>query len=138
VDLIERRVITHLAVNEAGIIHDYELALVGGTSANVARSTKQGQFGLWTETARLNEIINDAAARQDGEAVRRTIVELALAHRDLSLAPAGWRLGVPVNCHVAIGNDILHAMSNCSGAAIKQTACTDFARAIQGLEGACT
>src|SRR5262245_14412820 len=37
IDLIERRVITHLATNGAGLIHDFELSLVGGTSEDVAK-----------------------------------------------------------------------------------------------------
>jgi hypothetical protein len=140
VDLIERRLITLLAVNGAAIIHDFELALVGGTSEDVAQWIKQGQFGLWSETSRLNEIISQAATRQEGigEAVGRTIEEVAFPHRELSLAAAGWRAGVPVTCHVGIGNDILHAMPNCSGAAIGQATYTDFlifARAVEQLEG---
>jgi len=53
VDLIERRAITHLATNGAGIIHDFELATLGGTSEDVARWIRAGQFGLWQETGRL-------------------------------------------------------------------------------------
>jgi hypothetical protein len=140
VDLIERRVITHLAVNGAVIVHDFELALVGGTSENVARWIKQGQFGLWSETAELNDTITIAAERGEGigEAVGRTIEQQTLPHRDLSLAAAGWRAGVPVTCHVGIGHDILHAMPNCQGAALGQASYTDFlifARSIEQLEG---
>jgi hypothetical protein len=140
VDLIERRVITHLAVNGAVIVHDFELALVGGTSEDVARWIKQGQFGLWSETARLNDTITIGAGRGEGigEAVGRTIEQQALPHRDLSLAAAGWRAGVPVTCHVGIGHDILHAMPNCQGAALGQASYTDFlifARSIEQLEG---
>ncbi len=52
VDLIERRIITHLATNGAGIIHDFELATAGGTSEDVAKWITRGQFGLWRETER--------------------------------------------------------------------------------------
>ncbi len=54
VDLIERQIVTHVATNGAGIIHDFELALLGGTSESVARWITLGQFGLWSETGRLN------------------------------------------------------------------------------------
>ena len=37
IDLIERRLVTHLATNGAGIIHDFELAMAGGTSEDVAK-----------------------------------------------------------------------------------------------------
>ncbi len=50
IDLIERRIITHLATNGAGLIHDFELASFGGTSEDVARWIRAGQFGLWRQT----------------------------------------------------------------------------------------
>ena len=36
IDLIQRKWITHLATNGAGLVHDFELASFGGTSENVA------------------------------------------------------------------------------------------------------
>lgn len=140
IDLIERGLITHLATNGAGIIHDFELALVGGTSEDVAKWIKLGQFGLWRETGGLNEIIREAAARGEGlgEAVGRTIEQEQFPYGGLSLAAAGWRTGTPVTAHVTIGGDIIHAMPNCDGAALGQASYTDFlifARAIANLEG---
>ena len=81
------------------------------------------------------------AARLDqglGEGVGRSIVEGQYPWRDLSLAAAGWRAGIPVTCHVSVGSDIIHALPNCDGAALGRTSYTDFlifARAIQELEG---
>ncbi len=140
IDLIERRLVTHLATNGAGIIHDYELAAGGGTSENVARWIQRGQFGLWRETSRLNDIIFQAANRGEGlgEAVGRAIEEDALPHRRLSLAAAGWRAGVPVTSHVGIGSDIIHAHANCDGAALGAASFTDFlvfAASVAELEG---
>ena len=81
VDLIERGLITHLATNGAGIIHDFELAAGGGTSENVSKWIERGQFGLWRETSRLNDIIFEAANRGEGlgEAVGRVIEEATTA-----------------------------------------------------------
>src|SRR5262245_60229278 len=140
IDLIECDVITHFATNGAGIIHDFELALVGGTSEDVAKWIQVGQFGLWQETSRLNDIIRDGAARGEGlgEAVGRTMVEQRFPHRDVSLCAAGWRLGIPVTSHVTIGGDIIHAHPNCDGAALGATSYTDFlifAESIRHLEG---
>lgn len=140
IDLIERGIITHLATNGAGLIHDFELALVGGTSEDVARWIKQGQFGLWRETGRLNQIISEASRRGEGlgEAVGRTIHEEQFTHRDLSLAAACWRTGIPLTSHVTIGADIIHSLANCDGAALGQASYTDFlifAHAVQDLEG---
>ena len=52
IDLLERRWVTLVALNGAGIIHDFELSLVGGTSENVAKWITVGQFGLWREHLR--------------------------------------------------------------------------------------
>lgn len=140
VDLIERRIVTHLATNGAALIHDFELALIGGTSENAARWIRLGQFGLWRETSRLNDIIRQAAERDEGlgEAVGRVLEEERFPHRAVSLAAAGWRVGCPVTCHVAVGSDILHAMPNCDGAALGRASYQDFlifARAVADLEG---
>ena len=140
IDLMERGLVTHVATNGAGIIHDFELALVGGTSEDVAKWIKVGQFGLWHETSRLNDIVREGAARGEGlgEAVGRVIEEERFPHHDLSIAAAGWRLGIPVTSHVTIGGDIIHSHPNCEGAALGATSFTDFlifARSVQDLEG---
>ena len=140
VDLIQRRAITHVATNGAGIIHDFELACFGGTSEDVARWIRVGQFGLWQQTSRLNELAVEAADRDEGigEAVGRQIEQQQAPHRDLSLTAAGWRAGVPVTGHVGIGNDIVHAHPNFSGAAWGKASETDFlifARSVQNLDG---
>lgn len=128
VDLIERGLVTHLATNGAGIIHDFELAAGGGTSENVAKWIACGQFGLWHETGRLNDIILQAANRREGlgEAVGRVIEDEQFPHRHLSIAAAGWRMGIPVTSHVSVGSDIIHAHANCDGAALGAASYTDF------------
>jgi hypothetical protein len=140
INLIERGFITHFATNGAGLIHDFELALAGETSEDVHRWIQAGQFGLWQETSRLNDIIREAAHREEGlgEAVGRTIEEECFPHHDLSIAAACWRQGIPCTCHVSIGSDIIHAMPNCDGAALGQTSYTDFlifAQTVSQLEG---
>ena len=140
VDLLQRRIITHLATNGAGMIHDFELAFFGGTTEDVARWISAGQFGLWQETSRLNDLVAAAAAAGEGigEAVGRVIEAEAAPHRELSLAAAGWRSGTPVTSHVGIGSDIVHAHPNCDAAAWGKATYTDFlifARSVQDLEG---
>ncbi len=102
IELIENDLITCLATNGAGIIHDFELAAFGETSENVTKWISKGQFGLWKQTDQLNQIVSDGARRDEGfgEAVGRTIEEEMLPHRDISIAAAGWRCGVPVTCHI--------------------------------------
>lgn len=140
IDLMERGLITHVATNGAGIIHDFELALLGGTSENVPKWIRVGQFGLWKESGRLNDIIREAAERDEGlgEAVGRTIEEQGFDHRDISIAAAGWRRGVPVTSHVSVGSDIIHAHANCDGAALGAASFADFlifTQTVSQLEG---
>jgi hypothetical protein len=140
VDLLERGFVTHLATNGAGIVHDFELAAGGGTSEDVAHWIARGQFGLWRETSRLNDVIFRAANRGEGlgEAAGRAIEEGRFPFRELSIAAAGWRAGTPVTCHVGIGSDIIHAHPNCDGAALGAASYSDFlifAHAIAQLEG---
>jgi hypothetical protein len=140
IDMMRRGLITHVATNGAGIIHDFELSLGAGTSENVPRWIQAGQFGLWQETSKLNDVIAAGAFRSEGlgEAVGRYIVESKHRRSDLSIAAAGWQLGVPVTCHVSIGSDITHSHANCDGAALGETSYRDFlifAATIRNLEG---
>ncbi len=140
VDLVHRDVVTHVATNGAGLIHDFELAFFGGTSEDVGRWIREGRFGLWRETGRLNDLAVTAAARGDGlgEHVGQVIEAQKAPHRELSLAAAAWSTSVPFTVHVGVGSDILHAHPNCDGASWGKASYTDFlifARTIQDLEG---
>ena len=111
IDLMERRLITGVAMNGAGIIHDVELAMVGRTSEDVAAALDDGSFGMARETcAFLSEAIISAREKSTGlgEAVGRTILEKRLPLMEKSILAAGARLEIPVTVHVAIGTDILH------------------------------
>ncbi len=140
VDLMERGFVSHIAMNGAGAIHDYELARIGATTESVARYIRSGEFGLWRETGELNDWIAEAAALGHGigEHVGQRIFESSFPHKQLSVYANAWRLGVPVTVHCGIGYDILHEHPNCDGAAIGQASYTDFlifARAVESLEG---
>ncbi len=127
IDLMERGLITHVAMNGAGPIHDWELALIGATTESVARYIQTGEFGLWRETGRMNDVINTASADIGlGEALGRTILEGDFPHKDVSVLAAGVRLGVPVTVHIGIGHDIIHEHPNCDGAALGRTSYRDF------------
>jgi len=140
IDLMKRGLITHIALNGAGAIHDYELALTGATSESVARYVRTGEFGLWTETGGIN-LAAQAGCRDGiglGEAVGRAIVEEEFPFADTSLLAAGFRLRVPVTVHVAIGQDIIHEHPNFDAAATGVTSYADFlilTQSICGLEG---
>jgi hypothetical protein len=137
---MERGLVTHVALNGAGLIHDYELALIGATTESVASYISQGQFGLWTETGVINDHIR-AAATQDlgiGEYLGAIIDSVAFPYRDLSIVAAGHRLGIPVTVHVSIGQDIIHEHPNCDGASVGAASYTDFlifTQSVSQLEG---
>ncbi len=140
IDLIERGLITHVAMNGAGPIHDFELALIGATTESVARYISEGQFGLWQETGRINDLVRQGAAEGlgIGEALGRAIAEGDFPHRDVSILAAGYRARVPVTVHIGIGYDIIHEHPNCDGAALGAASYTDFlvfTRAVEELEG---
>lgn len=140
IDLIERGFIDAIAMNGAGLIHDYELARIGATTESVARYIRTGEFGLWRETGELNDWISEAAASCSGlgEHAGRRIHDSSFPHRDLSVLAAAWRCGVPATVHVGIGYDILHEHPNCDGAAIGAASYHDFlifARRVENLEG---
>lgn len=140
IDLMSRGFITHIAMNGAGAIHDYELSRIGATTESVARYIRTGEFGLWRETGELNDLIRDAAANQCGlgEWVGKHIEESNYPYRDLSVFAAAWRLNVPATVHAGIGYDILHEHPNCDGGAIGAASYRDFlifAAGVEHLEG---
>ena len=142
IELMNRGLLTHVAMNGAGPIHDWELARIGATSESVARYIRTGEFGLWQETGEMNDAIR-AGARDGlglGEAIGR---EMAcrrpgdFPHKEISILAAGMRLGIPVTVHVGIGYDIIHQHPNADGAALGATSYEDFlifAQSVTGLE----
>ncbi len=140
IDLMERGLVSHVAMNGAGPIHDWEFALIGATTESVARYVRSGEFGLWEETGRMNDVIRSAASDGLGlgEALGREVLGGPFPHKEVSVLAAGVRLGVPVTVHVGVGYDILHEHANCDGAALGQTSYQDFlvfAEAVTRLEG---
>ena len=111
IDLMERGIITGVAMNGAGIIHDAELAMIGRTSEDVAAALDDGSFGMAQETcAFLSQAVKNVKDNKIGlgEAVGRAIIDRQLPMLDYSILAAGVRLGIPVTVHVAIGTDIIH------------------------------
>ena len=140
IDWIERGVITHIAFNGAGAIHDYELARIGATTESVARYIRSGEFGLWQETGELNDVIAEAARDELGlgESVGRHIEASSYPYKELSVFGAAYRCGVPATVHAGLGYDILHEHPNCDGAAVGASSYRDFlifAKSVENLEG---
>lgn len=127
--LMEDGWISGLALNGAGIIHDFEIAYCGRTSEDVAAQIKQGKFGMARETGeRLNAAIKDGAGRGVGlgAAVGGMIAGSRLPFKKVSLLAAAFERGIPASIHVAIGTDTIHFHPGCSGEALGRTSLADF------------
>ena len=139
IDLMDSGHITGIALNGAGPIHDWEFALIGASTESVARYIRTGEFGLWTETGSINEVVKQAArdGLGIGEALGHAIWEGDFPNKDISLLAQAYRRQIPVTVHVGIGQDILHEHPNCDGAAFGAASYTDFlvfTRLVQDLE----
>jgi hypothetical protein len=136
IDLMNRGVITHLAMNGSAAIHDYEIARFGATSEDVARGLVDGTFGMAEETGRG---MNDAFTLGMkngwgmGESIARSLRDLDLSNGDLSVLLAAERLGIPSTVHAALGAEIIHQHPAANGAAIGDTSHRDFRRLAASL-----
>jgi hypothetical protein len=137
IELMRRRIVTHVAMNGSAAIHDYEVARFGATSEDVAAGLKDGTFGMADETGRE---MNDAftagmhAARGMGETLGLALAQApALANPELSILLAAYRLGVPATVHAALGAEIIHQHPAANGAAIGDTSHRDFRRLSDSL-----
>ena len=135
-DLVRRGVITHIAMNGSGAIHDYEMARFGGTSEDVASGLRDGTFGMAEETGReMNEafVTGMATGRGMGEALGAALASFDLAQPELSLLLNAPRLGASVTVHAALGAEIIHQHPAANGAAIGDTSHRDFRRLAAAL-----
>ena len=76
--LLWENVITHVATNGAGSIHDWEFALIGKSTESVKRYVAEGKFGIWDETGKyinLAVILGSATGLGYGEAIGKMIDE---------------------------------------------------------------
>jgi hypothetical protein len=129
IELIERGVITHVAMNGAAAIHDVEIARMGRTSEDVEAHLQAGSFGMVDETGTFMNEVARVAARAGlglGEAWGRALEDERSEHRDVSLLARAWRRSVPATVHVALGTDTIHYDPGCDGGALGETSLRDF------------
>ncbi len=129
IELMRKGYVTAIAMNGAAAIHDYEIAMFGETSEDVARNLERGVFGFARETA---EGCFAAVARGRGEGrglgetLGRRLADGKAPHREYSILAGAARFGVPATVHVAIGTDVLHEHPGFDGAAWGELSARDF------------
>lgn len=131
IDLIEKGVITHIASNGAGSIHDFELAYNGGTSEDVPLAIEDGSFGMWEETGRwMNEALQEGyrLGMGYGESLACYIDNFPerFPYKDSCILYQAYKKGIYATYHVAIGTDIIHQHPIADFAAIGFTSGKDF------------
>jgi hypothetical protein len=129
IDLMRRGFVSAIALNGAGVIHDFEIALSGATSEDVEEALGPGRFGMADETGRLlNAAINDGVARGEGigQAVGGWLLQSHPAFGSISLLTTAAELGIPVTVHVGVGTDIIHMHPDASGSALGEGSLRDF------------
>ncbi|TET87300.1 MAG: hypothetical protein E3J46_06525 [Desulfobacteraceae bacterium] len=139
-DLLNRRILSSIAMNGAGIIHDAEVAMVGCTSEDVAGQIGTGKFGMAEETGTLLNTAISEGAKQGlgiGRSVGAMLIRKNFPYNRYSLLARAFELDIPVTVHVAIGTDIIHFHPNVDGASIGKASHLDFrifARLVSTLE----
>jgi hypothetical protein len=137
IDLMKRGFISHLATNGAGSIHDFEIALIGATSEDVASSLPDGSFGMARETAEKINLAIQKSASGYGSAVGKLIFDSDMPNKQYSIFYAAYSLKIPITVHVAIGTDVIHMHPSCDGASLGKASHHDFkvfAEAVSQLE----
>lgn len=131
IDLMNRGFVSGIAMNGAALVHDFEIALVGGTSEDVEAVLGHGKFGMAQETGLY---LNEAALGAQrsgiglGEAAGKLLSSplLRAKHAEASVLMNAYRLRVPVTVHLAIGTDIPHMHRAASGEALGAATHRDF------------
>ncbi|HXG13056.1 MAG TPA: hypothetical protein VNK04_25080 [Gemmataceae bacterium] len=129
IDWVRRGLVGAVVLNGAAAIHDFELALAGKTSEDVAASLAEGRFGMARETADAFAIAARMGAEQErglGWALGHYLSELSCPHAEVSLLLAAYRAGIPCTIHVALGTDVVHMHPHVSGAALGEASLIDF------------
>lgn len=127
IELMKKGLITHIAVNGAFSIHDFEIALIGETSEDVVDGLKNGTFGMVEETGKfMNTALIQYKNIGYGKAIGKKIDELNPPYKEHSVLWHAYKLSIPLTVHVAIGTDIIHQHPQCDGAALGKATYNDF------------
>ena len=129
IDLMQRGIISCIAMNGAGVIHDVEIALAGKTSEDVSASLKRGEFGMAGDAANIiNQAVKTGADNTwgMGEAIGKELLQLSAPYTEMSLLAMAGKNGIPLTVHVGIGTDTIHMHPSFDGAATGKLSHLDF------------
>ena len=129
IDLMQRGIISSVAMHGAGAIHDVEIALSGKTSEEVSPSLQSGKFGMANETAHvINQAVKTGVNNNlgMGESIGKELLQLSAPYTEMSLLAMASKNGTPITVHVSIGADTIHMHSNFDGAATGKLSHKDF------------
>ena len=129
IDLMDNGVLTCVALNGAGSLHDFELSYIGETSEDVARTLQDGSFGMVEETGKMLNEAMESGIRENigaGESVGKFIYNSGFVYKDISIQAAGGRLGIDVTVHIAIGTDTIHVHPQADGAVLGKATFIDL------------
>ena len=141
IDLMQKGIISCIAMNGAGIIHDVEIALSGKTSEDVLSSLQRSEFGMATEAANVINNAVETGVNNNwgmGESTGKKLLELSAPYNEMSLLAMASKNGTPVTVHVSIGTDTIHMHPNFDGAATGKLSHNDFIKfssLVSQLEG---
>ena len=131
IDLIKKGFISHLAVNGAFAIHDFEVALIGQTSEDVKQNIKDGSFGMSQETGHYLNLAAEKAQQQNiglGQGIANIIQDpnTNCQYKQQSIIHVCNQLNIPLTVHTAIGTEIIYQHPECNASALGQSSYTDF------------
>jgi hypothetical protein len=129
IEWVKSGLLRAVVMNGSAAIHDFELAVAGKTSEDVAAGLPTGQFGMARDTADAFAVAARSGAEHDrglGQALGQYLDDLDPTHAECSLVLAAYRAGIPCTIHVALGTDVVHMHPHVSGAALGEATHLDF------------
>jgi len=138
IELIKKKIITCVALNGAGIIHDFEIAYIGKTSEDVGEGLKDGRFGMARQTPDfINKAVKDGVSSGLGlgGSLARKMSVSRLPYKNLSLLCNARKNAVPVCVFVAVGADIIHQHPSFDAALTGEGSYRDFLLLAENIRG---
>jgi hypothetical protein len=129
IDLMERGWVSAISINGAFMIHDFEIALCGKTSEDVAGNLHKGTYGNTEETGLfLNIALKDGYKNGFGcgESIGHYLIQSEFPHNQSSVLYHAYKMNIPISIHPAIGTDFIHYHPSFDGGIMGALAERDF------------